>query len=258
MNPEWRQLYLSRAKLKAVSRTSALIAGFAMVAMVEVQLSDRRYYDEWLLISFSVTTTALVSVHLFALMISTCMLPNIEAVSSFHQNSAVQNSPHHRMRKYVELAWILSTGVGLVLFLIEIALLIWLKFIPLSMDLEELKKNEVTPRPRPQNTLVEHKAAWAATFILIPIVVLFAGFAFHFYVTLAKHRFSIAKDKFEDLNQLAQNGDNVLTEILPHNRIGLETNFHESVSRVHSGNSPPDRRPPSMQSDISQFSHANI
>lgn len=38
------------------------------------------------------------------------------------------------MRTYIEVAWILSTGIGLILFLIEIVILIWLKFIALRQN----------------------------------------------------------------------------------------------------------------------------
>uniref|UniRef100_A0AC34FWN7 Uncharacterized protein n=1 Tax=Panagrolaimus sp. ES5 TaxID=591445 RepID=A0AC34FWN7_9BILA len=86
---------LSRAQLKATSNTSALLAGFAMVALVEL------HYDEnmprYLLIILGIVTTLLVSFHLIALMISTCLLPYIDA------NGCTKDSPHNRLKFYIEL-----------------------------------------------------------------------------------------------------------------------------------------------------------
>lgn len=174
----WRRLYLARAKLKASSRTSALLSGFAMVAMVEIQLDKGT--PDGLLIAFSIITTLVVAVHLLALMISTCILPNIEAVSNIHNIMAVQESPHDRMHWYIEMAWIFSTGIGILLFLAQMAILAWVRFHGLSKS-----------------------APIASTVIIFPVLVIFVAFAIHFYRQLIAHKYERSTKGLAELESMA-------------------------------------------------------
>lgn len=95
---------LSKAQLKASSRTSALLAGFAMVCIlqyiekvvnVQVALVELQYDEDTtrpVLILLGVVTSLLVSVHLLALMMSTCILPYMEATG------CTQDSPHLKLK----------------------------------------------------------------------------------------------------------------------------------------------------------------
>ncbi|KAH3886545.1 hypothetical protein DPMN_010556 [Dreissena polymorpha] len=170
----WRKLYLSRAKLKASSRTSALLSGFAMVALVEINMDDKT--PTVLLILFSICTTLLVSVHLLALMISTCILPHIEAVSNVHNVNAVKESPHEKMECFIFMAWSFSTGFGIILFLAEITIICWVQFINLSKE-----------------------AAIVSTAIVVPLLVLFIAFAAFFYKKLISHKYENYNRDLEDL-----------------------------------------------------------
>lgn len=180
------------------------------VAMVEVQLDTDHDYPPGLLIAFSACTTVLVAVHLFALMISTCILPNIEAVSNVHNLNSVKESPHERMHRHIELAWAFSTVIGTLLFLAEVVLLCWVKFLP-------LKKQPGQPRPTskpppsseatnvssssPGGITPGQAAAIASTTIMVPFGLIFIVFAVHFYRSLVSHK---TDRQFQELNELAE------------------------------------------------------
>ncbi|KAH8401546.1 hypothetical protein KR009_006380 [Drosophila setifemur] len=177
----WRKLQLSRAKLKASSKTSALLSGFAMVAMVEVQLDANTKVPPGMLVAFAICTTLLVAVHMLALMISTCILPNIETVCNLHSVSLVHESPHERLHWYIETAWAFSTLLGLILFLLEIAILCWVKFYDLSPP-----------------------AAWSACVVLIPVMIIFLAFAIHFYRSLVTHKYEVTVSGIRELEILKE------------------------------------------------------
>lgn len=177
----WRKLHLSRAKLKASSKTSALLSGFAMVAMVELQLQNPENIPSAILVTFAIITTLLVAVHMLALMISTCILPNIEAICSLDTINLVDESPHERLHWYIETAWAFSTLLGLLLFLAEIAILCWVKFYEINQT-----------------------AAWSASVILIPILFVFLAFAIHFYRSLVAHKYEMTVSGIRELEMLKE------------------------------------------------------
>ena len=123
----------------------------------------------------------LIAVHMLALMISTCILPNVEAVANLHfqTSKTVFESPHMKMNAIVELAWAFSTVLGILLFLVEIAILCWVKFF--------------TKSPA---------SAWTATGLLIPIMAIFIAFAAHFYLKLVSHKSEVYEDGIKELELL--------------------------------------------------------
>lgn len=154
--------------------------------MVELQINEPTAVPEWLFVMFAVCTTFLVSVHIFALMISTYLLPNIEAISKLQVSRLITESPHERMRGFIELAWAFSTILGLFLFLVEVAILCWVKFWDYSFT-----------------------AATASTVIIIPVLIVFVAFAVHFYHSLLVYKCESAVSDMKDLESIKRNLDNV-------------------------------------------------
>lgn len=177
--------------------------------MVEVQLEVQYSYPRELLIAFSVCTTVLVAVHLFALLISTCILPNVEAVSNIHNLNSVSESPHERMHHYIELAWGFSTALGILLFLAEVVLLCWVKFLP--VDSGETKKaapcstttaGTEVQLTSPPPTHSGWQAALASTIIMVPVGVIFVMFTIHFYRSLVHHKTERHHQEIEELHKI--------------------------------------------------------
>lgn len=149
--------------------------------MVEIQFKDN--VPSGLVIAFSVLTTLLISIHVFALMISVCILPNLDSFASSYNinNKNVDNSLHEEMHYYIETAWLFSTGLGTLLFLAEVAIIAWVQFYNNSKA-----------------------AAIASTAVLLPVSIVFVWFAFHFYKILVKHKYKQSSLGLEELQLYVQ------------------------------------------------------
>ena len=100
----------------------------------------------------------------------------------------MNESPHEKMHFYIEIAWAFSTVFGIFLFLIELAILCWVKF----WDQGDAGTT----------------ASLAATIMLVPIGIVFVGFAVHFYRTLVSHKFERSERCLQELESMISNLQN--------------------------------------------------
>ena len=137
-----------------------------------------------LLLIFIIVTTLLVSVHMLALMIATCILPHIDAVAAIHDGHSpvYYDSPHEKMRHYTSIAWSFSTVIGIFLFLLELSIIVWVKFWDIYGGW----------------------VAIASTIMLMPVIAAFIFFAFHFYRKLVAYKFEKTERVLHELEILAE------------------------------------------------------
>ena len=207
----WRRLNLGRSKLKASARASALLSGFAMVALVEIQLNNDSEVPLGLLVAFVICTTLLIAVHMLSLMIATCILPHIESVAIIPgaNEYSANDGTHDRLKNYIEMSWFFSTTIGIFLFLVEIDLICWVKFWNYGSS---------------SGTNIGRIASISVTLALIPIFILFITFAVKFYRNLVTHQFEKSEREILELDTLIN-----------------ELNFPDSTNRRASGNNEDGR-----------------
>ena len=128
---------------------------------------------------------------------STCILPHIDAIASDRHDikpstSSLRRSPHGPLRWYIELAWILSTGVGILLFLAQMSVLTWVRFRGVSFV-----------------------ASIVATAVIVPAIIIFVIFAVHFYRQLIAHKYERVTSEINEL-------ENAVLELELANRVGAD------------------------------------
>jgi calcium release-activated calcium channel protein 1 len=147
--------------------------------MVELQVNVPTTCPAWLFSIYAANTVLLIATNIFALMVSTCLLPRMSAVSEEYNVSNLKSvptfSPHDRLQGLISLSAGLAHVFGLFLFLFELMLLSWVKFWDFSIP-----------------------AAAAGSLTMVPFIILIVFVLLHLKKVLAEHtcgsRFSQIKE----------------------------------------------------------------
>ena len=132
--PSTDEMHIGKLKVALVANVSALIAGFVVVALVELSVPDG--VPDELTAVYSVLSVLLIVIHLFATMIAVCILPSLELMlhhlATEPEETRAVREQYRRYRFYVDLAWTCSMGIGILLFLAELIVVIWVKISHIS------------------------------------------------------------------------------------------------------------------------------
>lgn len=206
----------SQSRLKSVSITSALLAGFALTAYLDLDVPRNEFSGQAfanrnhaVVILYGAVTSLVIAIHMLALMIATCILPWIESIKQelqeLHKENRQQHTEladsyghQHALRihrtlafcdKYVSLAWILSTGIGIVLFAVDLPLIAFVKF------------NSSSP-----------VSGWVSVALLGPVVVMIVYFAVRFYSELISGKTKRIQGILDDLHNVYSARPSIVNE----------------------------------------------
>lgn len=182
--------------------------------MVEVEIVN--HPPTALLIPFAMNTAVLTFVHLFSLMIATRLLPELDAIvldtSSSSLSQPYLSSVAAKLARSwpVQMCWVLSNIVGIVLFITEVVLVAYVKFYPGGDDADPRRLHAGTA------TLV---VVVVLSLIAVPFIVIF-------FRSVSKQKLQIHEQRLEKAR--------VLFESLKHGRRMHEAPVQCSSDRAHS------------------------
>lgn len=154
--------------------------------MVELQVNVPTTCPAWLFSIYAANTVLLIATNIFALMVSTCLLPQMSAVSEEYDVSNLKSvpsfSPHDRLKGLVSLSAGLAHVFGLFLFLFELMLLSWVKFWDFSIP-----------------------AAAAGSLTMVPFIILIVFVLIHLKKVLAEHTCGSRFSRIEEVQTTFKN-----------------------------------------------------
>lgn len=180
----WTELKLAKSKLQTSAKISSLMAGFAMVAMIEIQYNTDNT-PMTLLVLFCIVTTVLIFSHLISLSISSSILPTLSTISETYVPEVIYHSPHRKLNFFIQLSWFISNLWGNFLMVILVTLVLWIKFA-------KYDTTNVT-------TTTQYLPPIIGTSILIPILIILLIVSFYIYATMHKHKLSTQKNNLTEL-----------------------------------------------------------
>ncbi|KAI1292492.1 Protein orai-2 [Halotydeus destructor] len=117
---------------------------------------------------FGLSTILMTSVHLLAMTMSTCMLPEMVSLDLEDiEKQLPEPEKRHRIRLLVQVCWILSNSVGMGLFFIQLVAIAWCKFWEVG-------------------TIQEPSGKWVALVSTITLIVYLIVFAALFWAMFRK------------------------------------------------------------------------
>ena len=103
------------------------------------------------------------------------------------------------------MAWIFSTGLGILLFLLQMAILAWVRFYnPPRKVKDTAEKGNCTTDGYEEGN---NAAAIASTVVIVPAILAFIAFAVHFYRQLIAHKYERSQYGLEELQTMAEQLD---------------------------------------------------